>query len=356
LKKIAIYGAGAFGQLFYTALEKKIDFFIDDFSDETFHDSIPIKKRSEIAKDTKIYISVLQYSQKIEEELISDGFTEVINFTNSIKTIPHILHAVSKKGYLWLVDDTSKMVNDQLNDVKKLLKDTKSKEILEQIILLRQTLDPQYYVDPYDKEYFPSDVPIFEHLETINFIDCGAYTGDSVRDMMTQHKVVNYCISFEPDTKNLTKLHEQLKTLHNTYPATNFFIYPAGVYSSNTILKFSNNGIDSSARLSEDSDTHISVVSLDSVILHSHPNYIKMDIEGAEKEALMGAAKTIQTHKPSLAICLYHKPEDLWEIPLLIHSIEPSYNMYLRVHEDMGLSTVLYCISTSGASHESISI
>ena len=69
-----------------------------------------------------------------------------------------------------------------------------------------------------------------------------------------------------------------------------------------------------------------------------------MDIEGSEKEAILGAQKTIKKYKPNLAICLYHKPEDLWELPLLINKIEPNYKMYLRVHEDLCLSTVLYCI------------
>ena len=70
-----------------------------------------------------------------------------------------------------------------------------------------------------------------------------------------------------------------------------------------------------------------------------------MDIEGAEKEALIGATQTIQKYKPNLAICLYHKPEDLWELPLLINELSNnSYDMYIRVHEDLYLSTVLYCI------------
>lgn len=103
--------------------------------------------------------------------------------------------------------------------------------------------------------------------------------------------------------------------------------------------------MDSSAIIDNSSSLEVSVVSLDTVILNSSPNYIKMDIEGSEKEAIIGAKNTIQKYKPNLAICLYHKPEDLWEIPLLINQIEPSYDMYIRVHEDMCLSTVLYCIS-----------
>jgi FkbM family methyltransferase len=346
MNKLAIYGAGAFGKIFYKCLNKKIDFFIDDFSSMVMLFDIPIKKIEQIPKETIIYISVLQDSVKIENQLLQKGFKNIINFTNSVKKMPNILKELSNSDYLWLVKDRYRMLDEsKLLEFKTFLFDKKSKNILDQIINLRKTLDIKYYIEPSDSEYFPTDVPILDNLLEINFIDCGAYTGDTIDKLMTYNKNVNYCISFEPDIKNLNKLNNQLEILNRVHPKTNFFVYPSGVYSSNKILNFSNKGVNSSAALVESSDTNIFVVSLDNVILNSNPNYIKMDIEGAEKEAILGAQKTIKKYKPNLAICLYHKPEDLWEIPFLIKSIEPTYDMYLRVHEDMGLSTVLYCIS-----------
>jgi hypothetical protein len=74
-----------------------------------------------------------------------------------------------------------------------------------------------------------------------------------------------------------------------------------------------------------------------------------MDIEGAEIEALCGAKECIRAYAPILTICVYHRPSDLWEIPLLIEEILPDgYDMYLRVHEHMGLSSVLYCLPKKG--------
>jgi FkbM family methyltransferase len=344
--KIAIYGAGQFGKIFASALEYNIDFFIDDFTNQNTYLNKPIKKISAIHKDTLIYISVLQYSQKIETSLLENGFKNIITFNKSIKILPNILSLISKTNYLWLIEDKEKMINNEkLTEVRDILSDQKSKEILDKLINLRKTLDSKYYIDPSDTEYFPSDVPILDNLESINFIDCGAYTGDTIEELMKHSDNVKTTISFEPDNKNLTSLEKNLTLLEESNKDTNFFIFPAGVYSSNKVLKFSNNGIDSSARLVDSSDIQVPVVTLDTVILNSNPNYIKMDIEAAEKEALIGATKTIQKYKPNLAICLYHKPEDLWELPLLINKIEPSYVMYIRIHEDMCLSTVLYCIS-----------
>ena len=71
---------------------------------------------------------------------------------------------------------------------------------------------------------------------------------------------------------------------------------------------------------------------------------VKMDIEGAEAEAIIGATELIKTSSPVLAICLYHKPKDLWELPLLINEINPNYDMYLRLYGSMGLELVLYCV------------
>jgi hypothetical protein len=71
--------------------------------------------------------------------------------------------------------------------------------------------------------------------------------------------------------------------------------------------------------------------------------YIKLDIEGAELEALKGMKKIIATCKPKLAICIYHKPTDLWTIPLFIRSLNPSYKLYIRQHDRVH-ETVCYAL------------
>lgn len=92
------------------------------------------------------------------------------------------------------------------------------------------------------------------------------------------------------------------------------------------------------------SDYVIQVVALDQYIYHEAPTLIKMDIEGAEQEALVGARKTIQTYRPKLVICLYHKPEDLFEIPLYIKSLNSDYNLYIRQYSNTKYETVCYAV------------
>jgi hypothetical protein len=72
--------------------------------------------------------------------------------------------------------------------------------------------------------------------------------------------------------------------------------------------------------------------------------FIKMDLEGAELNALKGAEQTIKEQKPKLAISIYHKPEDIWEIPNLLLELVPDYKFYIRHYTLIGAETVLYAL------------
>lgn len=87
----------------------------------------------------------------------------------------------------------------------------------------------------------------------------------------------------------------------------------------------------------------MSVVSLDKCI-QGKVTFIKMDIKGAELVALQGAGNIIQTQKPKLAICIYHKEEDLTEIPMYIKELVPEYQLYIRHYSNNAFETALYAI------------
>lgn len=93
----------------------------------------------------------------------------------------------------------------------------------------------------------------------------------------------------------------------------------------------------------------ISLIKLDSYVKNKkvdRVDLIKYDIEGSEKEGLIGAIETIRTYKPKLQICLYHKVEDLYEIPLMIENMfkENNYKYFLGHHHPSHWETVLYVI------------
>ncbi len=83
---------------------------------------------------------------------------------------------------------------------------------------------------------------------------------------------------------------------------------------------------------------------LDDVLKGERVTFIKMDIEGSELAALKGAANTIRSQKPKLAICIYHSPQDMLNIPIYIKSLVPEYKIYIRHYTDMMLETVCYAV------------
>jgi len=337
--KKAIYGAGNMGRYFFKVLDKKvgIDFFIDAYTQST---ELYGKKifRPEDASNAIVYNSVEYEDEKVVKFLKSKGF-EVKSFVETLKEFPEILSFFIEKKLSWF-DETKNLLNEKLDEVSKLLKDDKSLEIFNKLVEFRKTFDMKYYPYPNStrsEQYFPKDIPIIPESNELRFIDCGAFTGDTIESLNNNIDKKSMIISFEPNPENLKVLQKNIKKI----PDIDIVVIPMGVYSKTEILKLSLSG--SSSTISDDGDIFIPVTSLDESVYNFKPNYIKMDIEGAEKEAIIGAKNIIKDFTPNLAISIYHKPEDLWELPLLIRNINPNYDFYIRTHSHIGIETVLYC-------------
>jgi hypothetical protein len=108
-------------------------------------------------------------------------------------------------------------------------------------------------------------------------------------------------------------------------------------------LNFSNSGTLSSI-ISKDGQSIIESVKLDDYLDTCNPTFNNMDIEGAEMDALKGGRKSIQKSTPLLAVCVYHRQNHLWKIPLLIKSFSQKYRLFLRAHKEDGWDLVCYAI------------
>jgi len=100
------------------------------------------------------------------------------------------------------------------------------------------------------------------------------------------------------------------------------------------------------------SDGETSTLSIDDLVRDNQVDkidFIKMDIEGAEIPALVGAKETIRKFKPKLAISAYHKPDDMIAIPKLLHNLNPGYRFYLDYYTIIGDEVVLYAIDHEDA-------
>ena len=192
-----------------------------------------------------------------------------------------------------------------------------------------------------DKQYFE---PFIEYNEGETFIDVGALDlGTSLRFVRECEKnhISDYKIyAFEPDKES----HQKCTEIARKHPELNITLYNCGLWSSNTTLSFDSRGDCASKIVMDDNDSNkIDVVSLDSLI-NDKVTYLKMDIEGAEPEALKGCQNIIRQYKPKLAISVYHNKADIIEIPKYIKSLVPEYRLYLRHYSSHVSETVLYAL------------
>ena len=166
-------------------------------------------------------------------------------------------------------------------------------------------------------QYFPPDLPPWP--TPLRFVDCGAFDGDTLRQLAAENLPVEAVAAFEPDPANFTKLAQHVRA-NASANAESVCLFPCGVGASTSQVRFSS-GQGEGSHASAAGDTVIQCVSIDEALPNFRPNLIKMDIEGAEDTALLGARRTIAEHRPGLAVCVYHRPAHLWQLPLLVHQL-----------------------------------
>lgn len=218
------------------------------------------------------------------------------------------------------------------------LLDKPSQKIYINMLLYRLTGDYTFSIlsQSPNEQYFSDRIP-WENIKTV--VDCGAFTGDTLQGFM-RHKisVKNYYL-YELDNDNYAKMLDVCKLAKNS----GISVHPRkkGVFSRSTTLYFHADA-DSSMLVNYPTDNSIPVIALDEEI-QEPVDFIKMDIEGSELDAINGAAEIIKKHKPLLAICIYHKQEDFWKIPLRIKEICPSYERFwVEQYSPWDIETVLF--------------
>jgi len=202
---------------------------------------------------------------------------------------------------------------------------------------------PENSIIPYNAswstQYF--DLPYFKPQDNEFFVDAGGHNGSSTKDFFKW--LGNFCgrsIIFEPDPILGSECRKNLENFNNVK------IMNKALWNKNETLKFYKMG-DGGNHIGTDGEEIIEAVSLDEELKDEREpvTFIKMDIEGAELNALKGAERIIKKYKPKLAICIYHKPEDVWEIPNLLLEFVPDYKFYIRHYTSTCFETVLYALN-----------
>jgi len=232
-----------------------------------------------------------------------------------------------------------------IRDGFKLWSDEESRRQFVAHIKFRLDLDHEYLPANSPESYFATDVLPSLPDDTI-FVDCGAYDGDSIREfLLRQEDRFARIYALEPDPNNFERLVEYVISLDSSV-AGKIELINAGVGKERKRVPFKATG-NMSAAFSANGSCSVEVIPLDEVVAErGNTVFLKFDVEGAESEALAGATKLFAQQKPFVAISVYHRPSDLWQIPLELKTLVPDYKLYLRTHGEDGMDVICYAVPT----------
>lgn len=282
-----------------------------------------------------VIIESLYYSE-IKKQLISMG----------VKNIQRIyFEKIAVEKY---VDENQDECRQDIENVLKICEDEESRRVYKHLTdawFCSNLGDDYYKIVQSMHQYFDENIIMKNDAECL--VDCGAYIGDTLETYMKFNSKFEKAFLFELDPevykrmlRNVVNIQENTEGVIQCYPygvAADYFNVSITMGDSNSSVVSSNDKIENYVTCGK-------VVPLDGILTNERVTFIKMDIEGAEMSALKGAERIIKTQKPTLAICIYHSPEDMLKIPQYIKSLVPEYKIYIRHYTDLDVETVCYAI------------
>jgi len=346
-KYVCAFGLGIVSYPIIAAIRKLTDIKINFLSDndptkwgKTFHYDLKCISPTELERyrnDIAILITT-QYYKKIYAQLLEKGFKKIFAVTE---------YRLLNDAYFKNKKNLQTIKNNVLK-VTDILEDERSKEIM--FTLIKNWFDFDVDKVGYEEiftndQYYPADIIQLNGHES--FVDVGAYNGDTLLDFIKKtNNQFDSIFAFELDKKNFKEMESAVDKLaapvKNKIKLYNFglldeeknvYYETGGSGSESTFINVINNASESGK-----------TVRLSDILKDEKVTYIKMDIEGSEVKALSGAEEIIKKQKPKLAICVYHKPEHLWEVPLYIKKIVPEYKIFIRHHTPLEYETVCYAL------------
>ena len=343
---LLIYGAGKKGQQIGGMLQRA-GFDVVGFADASPLAkqliSLPVRTLNEWREhcDTSrltVVVAIHNYRASVAailRQLEKTGFSRIVSPVEIHSMFPDTL-----ADHYWLTGTANYAARFQrIPALAKHLTDSSSQSLLEDIVRFRLTGGYSALPQPdATRQYCPADIPPWP--EPVRLVDCGAFDGDTLRSFLSAGILLESAIAFEPDPNNFAALTSFIGRTTGLPPV---ICIPAGVGERTGICRFDSDD-GAASRISDEGECSIQIIALDEALGSYAPTLIKMDVEGAELEALRGARKLLHRHRPALAISLYHRPNVLWDIPDFLISLDLGYDLYLRCHGENSFDLVLYAI------------
>jgi FkbM family methyltransferase len=294
----------------------------------------PVQTLANLARSTPVVIASHRVL-RATERLRGLGFATVVPFAMLQVLAPELFPP--HMFYDALLDDlwTHRSEVQALHDR---LADDRSREVLEAVIGFRRTLDPAMLRPVLSEHDLYAPDGLFEFGDDEVYVDAGSYDGDTIRSFIGRVDGRFADIyAFEPDPVTFEKLKANFRDEPRVHP------FHAGLHSRGGSLRFRDDA-SRGAIFAADGEIEMPVTTIDDVLGDRRLTYVKMNIEGAEIDALTGGRKAIGKWRPRLAISVYHRASDLWRIPQLVLELNPDYRLYLRQHDGGIIETVLYAL------------
>jgi len=312
-----------------------VDGFIDEYtSDDLFMGKPIIKNLAEVPQNA-IVLSCIVGNVPVSIKRKIEGYSlRCLDYYSFLR----FSNLASKNIEFWENFHTEFNKNSgEYQTIQSLLTDQKSKEIFERILAFRINYDlsqMEIFEDIQYRQYFEDFLELQVKDET--FVDVGGFDGYTSLEFIKRCGQFKKIYFLEPESTNLNKA----KVLLKEYQNIEYLEY--GASNKRETLCFENEK-GSASKVSVTGSIVIEADTLDNMI-HDKVSYIKMDIEGSESIAIEGAKQTILKYHPRLAICVYHKANDLIDIPKQILAIRSDYDIYLRHYTEGVVETVMFFI------------
>lgn len=342
--RIVLYGAGYGGMMFLELLRRR------GLEPECFLDLSPKKQGRRImgvpvyapdqtvAENTTVIVCLLEMGETFRS-------VKMCMMELGCRAVYHLYelrddHALFESQPLVISPDRNLIWENRrlLYQAYQMLEDELSKQTLASILrFLWGDLDERIPVFPMEDQYFAGDIYSLCNHEV--FVDCGAHVGEILHQFLRrcQGRFERYW-AFEPGGQNIRELEKncppeyrpELMIRHTALGDRPGTVHIRDYDGNNSVIR-------------ENGEERASCATLDSFAEELHPTILKIDVEGWESRLLDGAETIIRRDKPVIAIAVYHREQDFWEIPLRLKHLVPEYRFYLRSYLNVA-ETVLYAV------------
>lgn len=307
---------------------------VDDVISESEVNGVSVVRSSDIPKDAMVIsavvgarpISALKVLQRLGVDFL-DYFSLCRLASKSLK----------KVGFIDGFSDDLASFRDSYSTLLRRVTEEQSRSELERVLLFKTTYDLRFmeeFINREREQYFEPFVPLQSGQ---NFFDVGCFDGATSLEFARRNPLYGEIHAFEPSPQNRRSVARNLSNLDRV------FIHDVVLGSSDGEVKFSEDG--SSSRVDNLGGVIVKQTTLDSYT-ETHPHFMKIDIEGAEIDFLIGARKTIRDHKPSIAIAAYHQADHMRLICDEVLSLNRNYEVFFRHYTEGFVESDLFFVSS----------